>query len=94
MQSLAQILVGGRFHPTILAALVGTPFVAVPSNTHKMAGLMEMLGAQGLLCDFASLDRVVPTINKVLDDRGFWSERLKEAAAECAKLAPLNVPKA
>jgi polysaccharide pyruvyl transferase WcaK-like protein len=91
VQSLAEIVVGGRFHPTILSALVGTPFVAVPSNTHKMAGVMEMLGTPELLCDFSSLDKVVPTINRVLDDRMEWSERLFKKSREIAPLAYLNV---
>ncbi len=91
IQSLAEIVVGGRFHPTILAALVGTPFVAVPSNTHKMSGLMEMLDAHELLCDFASLDKVIPTINKVLDEREKWSEKLSTRAREIAPLAHNNV---
>jgi polysaccharide pyruvyl transferase WcaK-like protein len=91
IQSLAEIVVGGRFHPTILAALVGTPFVAVPSNTHKMSGLMEMLGAQKLLCDFSSLEKVVPTINKVLDEREKWSAQLSSKAKEIAPLAHQNV---
>jgi polysaccharide pyruvyl transferase WcaK-like protein len=91
IQSLAEIVVGGRFHPTILAALVGTPFVAVPSNTHKMAGLMEMLDAGELLCDFSSLDKVVPTINGVLDEREKWSAHLSARAREIVPLARLNV---
>ncbi|MEX2243706.1 MAG: polysaccharide pyruvyl transferase family protein [Fimbriimonadaceae bacterium] len=91
IQSLAKIVVGGRFHPTILAALVGTPFVAVPSNTHKMAGLMEMLRASELLCDFSSLDKVVPTIKTVLDERDKWSAHLTARANEIARLAQKNV---
>lgn len=91
IQSLAQIVVGGRFHPTILAALVGTPFVAVPSNTHKMSGIMEQMGTRELLCDFARLEKVVPTIERVLDGREEWSERLIAKAREVAPLASLNV---
>ncbi len=91
IQSQAEILVGGRFHPTILAALVGTPFVAVPSNTHKMSGLMQMLGAEQLLCDFTTLDRVVPTIMSVLQHRDEWSRRLRESATAQVDQAKLNV---
>ncbi len=91
IQGLAKIVVGGRFHPTILAALVGTPFVAVPSNTHKMSGLMEMLDAHELLCDFSSLDKVIPTINSVLDEREKWSTHLSTRARGIAPLAQKNV---
>jgi polysaccharide pyruvyl transferase WcaK-like protein len=91
IQGLAEVLVGGRFHPSILAALVGTPFVALPSNTHKMIGVMEMLDAKELLCDFQSLDKVVPTIDLVLNKRDHWSERLRNAANKTAPLARFNV---
>jgi polysaccharide pyruvyl transferase WcaK-like protein len=91
VQSLAHIVVGGRFHPTILAALVGTPFVAVPSNTHKMGGLMEMLDAEELLCDFASLEKVVPTIERVLGEREKWASHLSTRSRDVAPLAHLNV---
>jgi len=39
----ADLLVGGRFHPTIFAAREGTPVVPFKGNTHKMEGLMELL---------------------------------------------------
>jgi polysaccharide pyruvyl transferase WcaK-like protein len=94
IQSLAQIVVGGRFHPTILSALVGTPFVAVPSNTHKMTGLMEMLESKELLCDFASLNGLTQKIGKVLKDRDQWSDRLREKAAHAKQYALLNVKRA
>jgi hypothetical protein len=52
---------------------------------------MEMLDAHELLCDFASLDKVIPTINKVLDEREKWSEKLSSRAREIAPLAHKNV---
>ncbi len=39
----ARGLVGGRFHPMVFAALVGTPQIGFEGNTHKVRGLMEML---------------------------------------------------
>ena len=40
----AKFLAGGRFHPAIFAARNGTPILVLPGNTHKMSGLVEMLG--------------------------------------------------
>jgi polysaccharide pyruvyl transferase WcaK-like protein len=40
----ADLLISGRFHHTIAAACLGTPFVALESNTPKMHGLMDVLG--------------------------------------------------
>ncbi len=39
----AQLLVSGRFHHSIAAAFLNTPFIALNSNTPKMDGLMQML---------------------------------------------------
>ncbi len=39
----ANILVSGRFHHTIAACCLGTPFIALNSNTPKLDGLMELL---------------------------------------------------
>jgi Polysaccharide pyruvyl transferase len=40
----ASCLVSGRYHPTILAALVGTPAIVMNSNSHKNESLMRTLG--------------------------------------------------
>jgi polysaccharide pyruvyl transferase WcaK-like protein/Flp pilus assembly protein TadD len=40
----ARLLVSGRFHYSIAAACLGTPFIALDSNTPKMDGLMQTLG--------------------------------------------------
>lgn len=39
----AQLLVSGRFHHTIAASCLGTPFIAFESNTPKISGLFELL---------------------------------------------------
>ena len=40
----ARLLVSGRFHHSIAAAALGTPFVVFNSNTPKIDGLMALLG--------------------------------------------------
>lgn len=42
----AQLVVTGRFHGACLALLAGVPFVAVPSNTHKIEGLVADVGLE------------------------------------------------
>jgi polysaccharide pyruvyl transferase WcaK-like protein len=42
----ASLLVSGRFHHSIAAASLGTPFVVAASNTLKIDGLIERLGLQ------------------------------------------------
>lgn len=39
----ASVLVSGRFHHSIAAAFLGTPFIVCESNTPKISGLLEML---------------------------------------------------
>jgi len=40
----AAVFVSGRYHPSILASLGGTPCVFMGSNSHKIVSLQEMLG--------------------------------------------------
>jgi hypothetical protein len=42
--SHAQTYVSGRYHPSIMAALGGTPLVHFGSNSHKCSGLRQLLG--------------------------------------------------
>ncbi|PAW60813.1 MAG: hypothetical protein B9S37_07635 [Verrucomicrobiia bacterium Tous-C3TDCM] len=39
----AKLLIGGRQHPNIFAAIYGTPFIGMEGNTHKMKGVIELL---------------------------------------------------
>lgn len=39
----AHIVIGGRQHPNIFAAMQGVPFIPLKGNTHKMEGVVELL---------------------------------------------------
>lgn len=39
----AYIVIGGRQHPNIFAAMQGVPFIPFQGNTHKMEGVVELL---------------------------------------------------
>jgi polysaccharide pyruvyl transferase WcaK-like protein len=69
----ASLLVSGRFHYTIAAACLGTPFVALEGNTPKMAALAETLGVD------APLSYADPKLHIRLIQRS--SEALKAGAA-------------
>lgn len=45
----AGLLLSGRFHHSIAAAFLGTPFVLMESNTPKIAGLMQRLESQSFV---------------------------------------------
>lgn len=53
LNSIAEsdLLVSGRFHHSIAAAMLGTPFVVSPSNTPKIKGLTDMLDLSHLFCE-------------------------------------------
>lgn len=38
------LVVSGRYHVLVFAAMAGVPAIAQPSNTHKIAGVLELLG--------------------------------------------------
>lgn len=41
--SRAEALIGGRFHPTIFAAIAGAPVLGFAGNTHKISGMLKMM---------------------------------------------------
>jgi polysaccharide pyruvyl transferase WcaK-like protein len=41
--SKAYIIIGGRQHPNIFAAMQSVPFIPLQGNTHKMEGVVELL---------------------------------------------------
>ena len=45
----ASLLISGRFHHSIAAYCLGTPLVALNSNTPKMEGLMQVLGGREVI---------------------------------------------
>ena len=54
--STARIVLTGRHHGVCAAIMAGRPFVALPSNTFKLEGLLEGLGLGRLLvADFEAL---------------------------------------
>lgn len=65
----ARALVSGRFHHSLAAYTLATPFVALESNTPKITGLTEMLGLPPPLgYDEATLsDRLAARTLEILD---------------------------
>lgn len=53
----ARLVVTGRHHGVYLAALAGTPFVALPSNTWKIEGTLALFGTRiRMVEDYRQLD--------------------------------------
>ena len=74
----AALLVSGRFHHTIAAAALGTPFVLLESNTPKNAGLARVLGAPPPL----SFDAPEAGAELLARAEGALDEKPRESRAE------------
>lgn len=71
----AAVLVSGRFHPSVLASLCGTPSVFLASNSHKSSSLPAMLRlpqaeAFPFFGDGDDLDAVVGTARSLVEEGG------------------------
>ncbi|MBX3357024.1 MAG: polysaccharide pyruvyl transferase family protein [Phycisphaeraceae bacterium] len=64
----ARAVVTGRHHGVYLAALAGVPFVAMPSNTHKVEGIFEGVGVDVPIC--TTRGQVDRALEAVLADAG------------------------
>ncbi len=72
----ASLLVGGRYHMSVLAATVGTPFVPLPSGSHKTAGLLELLDYPLSCVDFGDASGLLAVCNHALENRAELSHKL------------------
>ncbi len=79
-QVLAQAacLVGGRWHPGILAATGGTPLVSFTANTKKTTGLMDQLGLEAAIFDALNLEPNIETIVEAVADYVTQGQSLRE----------------
>lgn len=74
----AACLVGGRWHPGILAATGGTPLVSFTANTNKTTGLMEQLGLDVTTFDALDLESSVDAIVEAVADYVTQGQSLRE----------------
>lgn len=88
----AALTVGGRYHTALKSAVVGTPFVLLPSGTHKSEGLIEMLGYPLPVRAFEDLQGVRSDLEAVLDRRSELSKLLLASTAEIRERRRAVVP--
>jgi hypothetical protein len=84
----AAAMVSGRYHPSILASLGGTPFVLMHSNSHKTRSLYDVVEHGGPAEEFPFFSGGEPTAEKiaaaivpVVGSRGVRSRIRRSAAA-------------
>lgn len=86
----SRVFVSGRYHPSILAACVGTPLVTFGSNSHKTLSLLNVLGVAQPTSfpTFDSLSSVGQITEATLDAADGVERRraqLREEAVRCAE---------
>ncbi|MBP1626350.1 MAG: Polysaccharide pyruvyl transferase [Holophagaceae bacterium] len=77
----SEIIVTGRFHGACLAILAGRPFLALPSNTHKIHGMLEDadLGVCARMLDLEN-----PTENQLAEAVTAFREQVSDSAVQWA----------
>ncbi|MCW8821293.1 MAG: polysaccharide pyruvyl transferase family protein, partial [Sulfurovum sp.] len=64
----AYIVIGGRQHPNIFAAMQGVPFIPLQGNTHKMEGVVELLNYPLPVLKWNESSDVIQHTFKMLED--------------------------
>lgn len=86
----AKLFAGGRFHLIIFAAKAGTPFVCVPSNTHKTVGLLRLLGAEERLFEMTDERGQLECVRSTLASGCVRALDVQQRAERLAALASRN----
>lgn len=79
----AAALISGRYHPSILASVAGTPCAFMPSNSHKTESLQEMLGYSNRSGAFGSGDDVTAAVMRATEvDRDTIASRAASLSSQ------------
>lgn len=85
----AQLLISGRFHHSIAAAFLHTPFIVMSSNTSKIKGMMKMLDIETFVSveesDLAAYlaDRALTLLQK--PEAGLLDDEIRESMLALAQ---------
>lgn len=85
----ARVYVSGRFHPSIMASLGGTPCVFQGSNSHKTESLGAMLGyeSKGSYSAFPDASEIPLIYNDIEEKINLGNELRDKISDNCRKLA-------
>jgi len=64
----AHLVIGGRQHPNIFAAMQGVPFIPLQGNTHKMEGVVELLNYPLTVLKWDESSEVIQYTFKILEE--------------------------
>ena len=85
--SNAEILISGRFHPSILASLGGTPCIFLESNSHKTISLQRVLEYEEcktfpLNLSKNDIDEIIQKAHGFLENKDFFKNSIKKTVQE------------
>lgn len=89
----AKLFFSGRYHPSILASLVGVPSLFMRSNSHKTRSLQTMLGNDvprelPFFSDASAVETIMPALSGWLTEAPApWQQALPETVAALARSA-------
>lgn len=91
----SQLYISGRWHPSILCAMAGTPFILLGANSHKTQGFLELFDYPSIVFDLMRLpeqiEEVVIEVKRILSMQDILGEMLREKSDKFAKEAVQNV---
>lgn len=91
----AEVFVSGRYHPSILASLGGTPCVFMGSNSHKTRSLQNLLQYSsiyefGAIPSHDEIERIVEiAMSRISESRDNIKKRCKELCQEAETIVDL-----
>lgn len=86
----AELFISGRYHPSILASLGGTPCIFLSSNSHKTKSLQKVLEYKEII-EFPALpneddcDKIISVAKSILADSPNIRERIKKIVLQREK---------
>lgn len=88
----ADVYISGRYHPSILASLNGTPCIMMNSNSHKTLSLQEMLDYTNChefnsIPSKEEISQIAQLAEDYIDNRSFIREKIIKRTEELAELA-------
>lgn len=85
----ADCLIGGRWHPGVLASSGGTPLVATTANTSKTTGLLEMLDLPPRVYPADSVgelaDQITSAARQLIEQGDAERQRIRKIASRLAQ---------
>lgn len=89
------LYLSGRWHPSILSAMAGTPFVLWGANSHKTQGLLDLFEYPSVLFDLGRLpdkmEQMLAEVKRLLAMRDALGHMLRRRSREFAKEAVDNI---